>query len=780
VSAIAGRPLAAGRRRDGRAKRPARRKTEDLATVALRLAAFVALAGFAAAHWARMVAGPPVAALLLAVVLAACLGAVLVALGRASLSRPAIHVAAGATVLAFTALGLVAVGLDARLLAPGAWAELADELDRGIAGIRTVEWPYRGPEQSVREAILYATPASLTLGAALAFWPARRGRSALRGAGLAAVLLLYAIAVTEHDPGAALARGFVLLALVAAWLWLPLLRGRQAAIGAGVVVAVGVFVLPFAARLDSAKALVDYRSWAWAGGADVSFDWDHSYGPLDWPRNGTTLLNVESERPLYWKAETLDGFDGLRWLRTSANDDTQPFAELPSDPDPRWQRSFEVSVRALRTDFVVVAGTPFELSGVGEQLLGSADGTVRSLDDPLRRGDSYRVEAYVPDPSARRLRAADVDYPQALSQYTRVSLPRRGETALEQDVARGDASRSAAPPLRAVDAGLWDASGLRDPGVARAFERSPYARTYALARRLVDGEPTVYDAVAGVERHLERSYSYDERPPSREYPLESFLFEDRIGYCQQFSGAMALMLRMTGIPARVVSGFSPGALNRDTGQYRVRDLDAHSWVEVYFSDIGWVTFDPTPTAAPAQRDAQTLATDRGDSPGAALSDGASGGAPEPERALDGAAAGSSGGEEEGAGPGAPAIVLGVLGLVAIAALALRGRARARSSATAGEQGLAELERALRALGWSLPAGTTLLELERRLGSVAGPTAASYAARLRGGRYAREAPPALGGGARRALRRELTAGGGVRARLRGLIALPPSLPRFRRG
>ena len=64
------------------------------------------------------------------------------------------------------------------------------------------------------------------------------------------------------------------------------------------------------------------------------------------------------------------------------------------------------------------------------------------------------------------------------------------------------------------------------------------------------------------------------------------------------------MLRMSGIPARVASGFSPGSLNRDTGEYRVRDLDAHSWVEVYFAGIGWVTFDPTPPAAPADRAGQ--------------------------------------------------------------------------------------------------------------------------------------------------------------------------------
>ena len=124
----------------------------------------------------------------------------------------------------------------------------------------------------------------------------------------------------------------------------------------------------------------------------------------------------------------------------------------------------------------------------------------------------------------------------------------------------------------------------------------------------------MYDAVKAVEDHLQSGFTYSERPPSREYPLEAFLFEDKIGYCQQFSGAMALMLRMSGIPARVVSGFSPGSLNRDTGEFRVRDLDAHSWVEVYFADIGWVTFDPTPAAAPADRAGQVTNNPLGDRP----------------------------------------------------------------------------------------------------------------------------------------------------------------------
>ena len=111
-----------------------------------------------------------------------------------------------------------------------------------------------------------------------------------------------------------------------------------------------------------------------------------------------------------------------------------------------------------------------------------------------------------------------------------------------------------------------------------------------------------------IERHLqdEGDYVYSERVPRSDLPLDNFLFEEKRGYCQQFSGAMALMLRMVGIPTRVVAGFAPGSFNRDTSEYRVRDLDAHSWVEVYFHGIGWVPFDPTPTIAPAESQSSGL------------------------------------------------------------------------------------------------------------------------------------------------------------------------------
>jgi hypothetical protein len=93
---------------------------------------------------------------------------------------------------------------------------LADGLDRGLAGMQDVEWPYDGPDTWIRRAVLLGVPAVTTVAALFAFWPARRGVAALRLAGLVALLILYGTPVTENDPGAPALRGIVLLLLIGA------------------------------------------------------------------------------------------------------------------------------------------------------------------------------------------------------------------------------------------------------------------------------------------------------------------------------------------------------------------------------------------------------------------------------------------------------------------------------------------------------------------------------------------------------------------------------------
>jgi hypothetical protein len=294
---------------------------------------------------------------------------------------------------------------------------------------------------------------------------------------------------------------------------------------------------------------------------------------------------------------------------------------------------------------------------------------------------------------------------------------------------------------------------------------------YSIASRVTAGAPTMYDAVQRVDRYLNRNFTYSEKPRSARFPLNAFLFRDKFGYCQQFSGAMALMLRMAGIPARVAAGFAPGSLNRGSGEYRVRDLDAHSWVEVYFNGIGWVTFDPTPAAAPAEAQAADLNPTSAN--GGAIN-GSRGGvaAPDPKGGSASAPAGESGG-----GASAwlllPLLLLGAVGLLA---WQLVRRTRRLDAAELAEAQLAELGRALARLDWDVPAGTTLLGLERRLGRAAGPDAARYAAGLRAHRYDPRSPAAPSLSERRRLRRDLTARTGLRGRVLGLIAIPPGGPR----
>jgi len=123
-------------------------------------------------------------------------------------------------------------------------------------------------------------------------------------------------------------------------------------------------------------------------------------------------------------------------------------------------------------------------------------------------------------------------------------------------------------------------------------------RTRALASRLTEDTTNPYDAVLRMNQYLKETYPYDLSipPQNREMDaVEYFLFEQKRGYCEQFSSSLAVMARSLGIPARVATGYAPGEYNPFTGYHDVRASDAHAWVEVYFPGYGWSTFDPTPS-----------------------------------------------------------------------------------------------------------------------------------------------------------------------------------------
>ncbi|MDK2981316.1 MAG: hypothetical protein PWQ55_1663 [Chloroflexota bacterium] len=118
----------------------------------------------------------------------------------------------------------------------------------------------------------------------------------------------------------------------------------------------------------------------------------------------------------------------------------------------------------------------------------------------------------------------------------------------------------------------------------------------ALAQEAARGAQTPFDVALNLTDFLRGAYRYQDavRIPRGAEPLEWFLFSGRAGFCNYYATAETLMLRSLGIPARFVTGYAGGQTATDGGSVTLLARDSHAWVEVYFPDIGWVIFEPTP------------------------------------------------------------------------------------------------------------------------------------------------------------------------------------------
>jgi hypothetical protein len=115
-----------------------------------------------------------------------------------------------------------------------------------------------------------------------------------------------------------------------------------------------------------------------------------------------------------------------------------------------------------------------------------------------------------------------------------------------------------------------------------------------LARAVTAGAESPYDQAIALQSWFrsEFEYSLEVQSGHGSNAIESFL-QQRVGYCEQFSATFAAMARTLGIPSRVAVGFTPGVQNAE-GWYSVLGKNAHAWPELWFDEIGWVLFEPTP------------------------------------------------------------------------------------------------------------------------------------------------------------------------------------------
>jgi transglutaminase-like putative cysteine protease len=375
---------------------------------------------------------------------------------------------------------------------------------------------------------------------------------------------------TLHGNAGAVAFG--VLILLGALVLLGGLTTRRVPRGA-VPAAVGLALAAIIATSSSAVAkgsLLSWQRWdpynAPQQPVSVSFVWNARYDGIRFPRKRTTVLEIKApKRSLYWRAAVLDSFARDGWL------EAPPLRADALVPTTTKLLRQEVHVLALSDTRLVGASIPVRFDA-GEAPVVSRVPGIAQLESGLTRGFRYTAWSEAPEPTAAALARSKPDYPVALTEPgTFLDVP--GGTMPSFGRPRQIVSRRYAPLERAA---LAVAGG----------SRTPYAAAAALE--------TWFRADGG--------FTYTNQPVGDDLPpLVSFVTRTRAGYCQHFAGAMALMLRYLGVPARVAVGFSSGSYDAKKGLWRVTDHDAHAWVEVWFRGYGWLPFDPTPAAGRPER-----------------------------------------------------------------------------------------------------------------------------------------------------------------------------------
>ena len=278
---------------------------------------------------------------------------------------------------------------------------------------------------------------------------------------------------------------------------------------------------------------------------------------------GTTEVlryRTDNPDPSYLRVAVLERFDGTSWRpRTGLESGRADGVPLPG-PAPRPegvtddtdQYLYDVTVSSLANAHLPL---PFPVASISD----GGDGT------PL--GDDWRL-----DPTTGT--AFSADSPATGRQYQVV--------AWEKPV-RPDELEQA----RSADGSLWPLLSLPS-GLSNRIPR--------LAQEVTAEADTPYGQALLLQRWFTRDggfrYSTEVASGNDADYLAEFL-RDRIGYCEQYAAAMAVMARTLGIPSRVAVGFTQGTPDGD-GTWRVTAGDAHAWPELWFEGIGWVRFEPTP------------------------------------------------------------------------------------------------------------------------------------------------------------------------------------------
>lgn len=261
-------------------------------------------------------------------------------------------------------------------------------------------------------------------------------------------------------------------------------------------------------------------------------------------------------RDRYWRGPVFWHFDGRRW--TSGN--PLPAARMPPPPTSGGSYRYAVTLEPHQQRWVFPLEFPEEIPN-----------------DLLYHRDGYLLS---PEPLREKRR------------YEFTSKP----SLVAKPLASGDRKR-----------------GLQLPGL-------PASKVRELVAGWQSGSP---DPAALVQRALQHfrqePFIYTLRPPPiAGDPVAGFLFETRRGFCEHYAGAFVYIMRVAGVPARVVTGYQGGHWNPVGAFLDVQQADAHAWAEVWLDQQGWQRVDPTAAVAPERIEREVAIAESADTDGRIL------------------------------------------------------------------------------------------------------------------------------------------------------------------
>ncbi len=406
------------------------------------------------------------------------------------------------------------------------------------------------------------------LAAALAVWALPSVGSSI-GSKLIVVLGAYVVGVHGDFSGVGAAGSMLVwLAATVTVLAFPHIDRNHGLTRATVVAAVPLALCLFAAGTIGATRLAASPSPTPLGAAA---DGEGDAGPNDPLRSSLTmdmtrrprlsdraLFTVATDRATFWRTNVFDRWNGWEWSRSrldlvaapSGLDVVTPPGELPQTSAVEVRQDIELlaDARALPAAATV---RRIDVDGpVG--LIGGTDLASLSAVGP---GTRYTVISAVPDVTIDDLAAAR--------------------------------NRDIPPEI---------AERYLDPG---PVER----RTAELAQSFESDSTRPWDLVGEIDSWLSANtdYSLDSpTSPRGSNVVEDFLFESRLGWCEQIASSLVVLLRLQGVPARLAVGYVPVGQTVAGDRWLARERDAHAWAEVWINGIGWVPVDPTASVSVAE------------------------------------------------------------------------------------------------------------------------------------------------------------------------------------